>query len=70
MSDQCRDVDEPLILCQTEESLSNHEAASDSRQMFQDVRGDYILSMKMTYQDSIKECLSSVSTELKISMCL
>lgn len=36
MSDQCRYVDELLIL----KSLSNHEATSDSPQMFQDVRRD------------------------------
>lgn len=39
MSDQCQVEDEILILCQTEKSLSNHEATSVSEQMFQDAAG-------------------------------
>lgn len=60
MSDQCGDVDKFLILCQTEESLSNYMATSDSEQMFRvGGVGVYIHSMKMTYQDSITECFIS-----------
>lgn len=55
MSDQCGDIDKLLILCQTEKSLSNHEATSDNPRMFQDVRGIHAHSMQMTYQDSITE---------------